>query len=407
MSDDVSRPRTGPRNLGFGVFPLSYREAISQWWGGATLEESERAVLSFLPFFPESDGVRQATSSMVPLARKGHELNEFRIERVGEAVENDLVILHGYGAGLGFFYRNFDELSSVKGWRLHALDLLGYGRSTRPRFSVRAKGDRERVYEAENWFVDSLEEWRVKRNIDQFTLMAHSMGGYLGVAYARKYPERLKKLILVSPVGVPEDPWGSGSAAITPHDPPTALQQEFTASQESTTQHAARPQPPPKRPLPAWFVFLWERHVSPFSVIRLAGPLGPRLVSGWTQRRFSKLSTAEFEALHSYTYNIFNARGSGEYALPYLLAPGAYARFPLINRLDKLRCPTLWMYGENDWMDVSAGKAAVQKLRSQGKDADIAVVEAAGHHLYLDNPTAFNEIIVDEMRKVSPSHPST
>ena len=45
---------------------------------------------------------------------------------------------------------------------------------------------------------------RVKRGLEKFTLMGHSLGGYLAVCYALKYPGRLDKLILASPVGITE-----------------------------------------------------------------------------------------------------------------------------------------------------------------------------------------------------------
>ena len=31
------------------------------------------------------------------------------------------------------------------------------------------------------------------------------MGGYMSVAYCEKYPERVERLILISPAGVPDD----------------------------------------------------------------------------------------------------------------------------------------------------------------------------------------------------------
>ena len=67
---------------------------------------------------------------------------------------------------------------------------------------------------------------------------------------------------------------------------------------------------------------------------------------------------------------LFKSKGSGEYALPYLLAPGAYARSPVINRIQDVGrqilkpatenspalretgFPIVFMYGENDWMDA-------------------------------------------------------
>ena len=60
-----------------------------------------------------------------------------------------------------------------------------------------------------------------------------------------------------------------------------------------------------------WLVWLWDANVSPFSLVRLTGPLGPRFVSGWTSRRFNHLPPVEAQALHTYAYTLFRQRGSG------------------------------------------------------------------------------------------------
>ncbi|KAJ8104278.1 Alpha/Beta hydrolase protein [Lipomyces tetrasporus] len=380
--------------------PLDFKTAMSQWWNAPSLDVTERTVLSFLPFFPTPDATRKAESKMIELS-KGRSLNEFEVTRLTEPVDEELVVLHGYGAGLAFFYRNFDGLSQLPGWRLHALDLLGYGRSSRPKFKIRAKDKHEAVHASENWFIDSLEEWREKKGIEKFTLMAHSMGGYIGVAYALRHPERIKKLILVSPAGVPRDPWIVHEDEA--HPPSSALGSEFTSTQADTTKHSTRAvdkrQTELKRPMPNWLVFLWERHVSPFSFVRYSGPLGPQLVSLWTSHRFSTLPTDEANALHQYVLGLFTSRGSGEYAITRLLAPGAYARIALLDRINELKIPTLWMYGENDWMDIKAGAKAARQMRANGVDSKCVVIEKAGHHLYLDNPHDFNDAVVEALRQ--------
>ena len=386
---------------------------------------------------------------MVQLPGKNRALNEVAIHRVDEDADDTLVMLHGYGAGLGFFYKNFEPLSRAKGWRLFALDMLGMGNSARPAFKLHATDAKEKIREAEAWFIDALEEWRRARNIERFTLMGHSLGGYLAVSYALKYPGRLNKLILASPVGIPEDPWAVN--ADMPEPETSTLANEFTQDQESIVARepagdnknfvraqdkkaaaaAGNVTTPPKRPLPSWLVWLWDANVSPFSIVRLAGPLGPRFVSGWTSRRFNHLPADEKDALHTYSYSLFRQRGSGEYALPYLLAPGAYARSPVIHRIqdvgrqvvapatDKAPAvretgiPIVFMYGENDWMDVAGGYAAEEKVkqrvlkalaegtdeerRNENGSAKVLVVRKAGHHLYLDNPDEFNRLVLKEM----------
>ena len=414
-------------------------------------------------------GPRQWHSKLVKLSGKDRALNEFSVERIDEAIDQNLVMLHGYGAGLGFFYKNFEGLSRVKGWKIYALDLLGMGRSSRPPFRLKAKTRQEQITEAENWFIDALEEWRVQRKIDRFTLLGHSLGGYMAVAYALKYPGHLNKLVLASPVGIPEDPYAVNAAMPEPGN--STLANEFTQDQQADVKDASNPQvpesakigdnnnflnarskaqqtgktdnntPPPRKPLPKWLTYLWDANVSPFSLVRWSGPLGPRLVSGWTSRRFSHLGSEEAQALHTYAYSLFKQRGSGEYALSYILAPGAFARSPLIRRIQGVGrqylqpdgsttstvdsaarkrengIPIVLMYGENDWMDIAGGFAAEQKLkeekarilqeatdeerRKDNGSAKVTVIKKAGHHVYLDGWEEFNEVMREEMEDVS------
>ncbi|KAI7743666.1 hypothetical protein M8C21_031034, partial [Ambrosia artemisiifolia] len=93
-----------------------------------------------------------------------------------------LVMVHGYAAAQGFFFRNFDALA--KHFRVIAIDQLGWGGSSRPDFTCKS------TEETEAWFIDSLEEWRKAKNLDKFILLGHSFGGYIAAKYALKHPER-------------------------------------------------------------------------------------------------------------------------------------------------------------------------------------------------------------------------
>lgn len=381
-------------------------------------------------------GPRKWHSSLIKLAGKDRALNEFSVERVGEEVDNNLVLLHGYGAGLGFYYKNFEPLSRIPNWRLYALDMLGMGRSSRPTFRIHAKDREEKITEAENWFIDALEEWRIEKKIDRFTLLGHSLGGYMAVAYALKYPGHLNKLILASPVGIPEDPYAVSAKMPEPGD--TAMLAEFEQSQTETTAPSGVPKAndPPRRPYPKWLTYLWDANVSPFSIVRWAGPLGPRLVSGWTSRRFGAQTPEEAQALHDYAYSLFRQRGSGEYVLAHVLAPGAFARSPLIRRIGGVGrqllpmpsladgaqqarergVPVVLMYGDHDWMDVRGGYDSEKAIKAEKEkatkgmskaekdkdmgDAKVLIVKQAGHHLYLDGFMEFNGMIEREMRDV-------
>ena len=85
------------------------------------------------------------------------------------------------GAGIGLWALNYDELAKHR--PVYAIDLLGFGRSSRPKFKSSPE-------EVEEEYVDSLEQWRHQVGLDKFILLGHSFGGYIVAAYALRHPER-------------------------------------------------------------------------------------------------------------------------------------------------------------------------------------------------------------------------
>ena len=92
-----------------------------------------------------------------------------------------LVLLHGFGGGVALWAQNLDSLSSSG--PVYTLDLLGFGRSSRPQFTSDPEG-------AEEQFMTALEEWREKVGLEEMVLLGHNLGGYLSAAYTLKYPHR-------------------------------------------------------------------------------------------------------------------------------------------------------------------------------------------------------------------------
>ncbi|SNX88034.1 related to CLD1 - mitochondrial cardiolipin-specific phospholipase [Melanopsichium pennsylvanicum] len=378
--------------------------------------------------------------------------------------ETKIVVAHGYGAGSAFFFQNVKSMAQVPNSRLYLLDWLGMGRSSRPTFHISSsetKNTDTRVAAAESFFISSLEEWRSKMGLEKMVLVGHSLGGYLSLAYALRYPWRVERLILVSPVGIPTAPPEEEQAGTFKPKNASAVEAEVrqpqkevaprSASQElkdtstanemarkaasnraggiiqpsgSTASSVTRPlqrfettgsvdsakiprsgqsdepekgsHEPPRisKRARSVFSFLWEQNVSPFGILRGSLFLGPMFAGRYTSRRFGALPEDELRSLHAYCQSIFLSKGSGEYCLAHILAPGAYARRPMVDRIEGLKMPMSFLYGENDWMDVRGGKEAVKRLRKRGNTkTNCFVVPNSGHHIYLDNPSPYNSLI--------------
>ncbi|ESR48351.1 putative 1-acylglycerol-3-phosphate O-acyltransferase [Citrus sinensis] len=215
-----------------------------------------------------------------------------------------LIMVHGYGASQGFFFRNFDALASR--FRVIAVDQLGCGGSSRPDFTCKS------TEETEAWFIDSFEEWRKAKNLSNFILLGHSLGGYVAAKYALKHPEHVQHLILVGPAG-------------------------FSAQSDAKSEWITKFRATWKG---AILNHLWESNFTPQKIIRGLGPWGPDLVRKYTNARFgayssgSVLTTEESSLLTDYVYHTLAAKASGELCLKYIFSFGAFARMPLLHRFD-------------------------------------------------------------------------
>lgn len=463
--------------------PLTVTESFKQYFFADNLEKAEHKVLSMLPFFPESDGKRTAEVCETEI-KKGTFINDFAItntetpEHVSSS-SRTLVMLHGWGTGLGLWFENLDAISSLPGWKVHVLDNPGMGRSTRETFDITQHKDdpdgRGMVEETEEWYLSRLETWRQKKGLERFVLLGHSLGGYIASIYAMKYPHRVERLILVSPVGVEHingislenakpaengvstensgtstptsskeapQPQGLHAGSMAPvEDEPEASDaaQDNSLGTVPTGEAAQVSQETPhpgrefdveefddipddifsslkpvvsenqidvhlgadlekRREQNKWLAYMWQSHYSFIGAVRIAGPMGPKLVARWSYIRFQQLPTEQRDIMHIYAYRIFAGKASGERGLTRLMSPFCIARVPLIDRISKIKCPTFWIYGENDWMNTSAGHEAAKRLNKLGRPAHYKIVAGAGHHIYLDNIEAFNKSVVNYLK---------
>lgn len=138
---------SGPKDANNSTSPTSSTwRSYFRWFAYTTIDESaesERSLLENYGHLPISTDPLHVQSRLVSLTAESTMGDRFintlivDAETVnGGAQERcNVVMCHGFGAGLGFFYRNLQPLSqAVPNGRIFAIDLLGMGRSGRPDF---------------------------------------------------------------------------------------------------------------------------------------------------------------------------------------------------------------------------------------------------------------------------------
>lgn len=272
-----------------------------------------------------------------------------------------LVMVHGFGGGVGLWIRNLDALSRSR--PVYAFDLLGFGRSSRPAFPADAA-------QAEQQFVRSVELWRQALGLESMILLGHSLGGYLATSYAIQYPSRVTHLILVDPWGFPERPQPEAPAP--------------------GTEVAKRPAPPRWVRAMATLVSFFN----PLAVIRAAGPWGPGLVNRFRpdfKRKFEDLF--DDDTMTQYIYHCNAQTPSGEVGFRAMSESLGWAKHPMIQRVQQLPAsmPLTMLYGARSWVDSSTGER-VAHIRGQSH-TQVLLVNDASHHVYADQPELFNKVV--------------
>ena len=94
-----------------------------------------------------------------------------------------VVFVHGFCESKDIWVSFAEKLSLH--YRVVCLDLPGFGESLL---------DRDRV--SMEWFADEVQQLMKLLSIHTFTFVGHSLGGYVGLAYAEKYAQHLSGLCL-------------------------------------------------------------------------------------------------------------------------------------------------------------------------------------------------------------------
>jgi len=131
--------------------------------------------VQFFPLRVESQDLRMAYRDVPP---------------TGAANGKTVLLFHGKNFS-GFYWEPTIEFLAQQGFRVIAPDQLGFGASSRPdiHYSFHQMAQNTKA------LLDHL-------GIKQVDVIAHSMGGMLGVRFTLLFPETVEKLVLENPIGL-------------------------------------------------------------------------------------------------------------------------------------------------------------------------------------------------------------
>lgn len=118
---------------------------------------------------------------------------QYFYREVGENNPDTILMIHGF---LGSSYDFIDVMNQLKDrYHVIAVDMIGFGLSEKPiNFDYAKQNQAEGLVK----FLDTLE-------IEEVTIMAHSMGGEVSIHLAHDYPDYVNEMILIGSGGYVEE----------------------------------------------------------------------------------------------------------------------------------------------------------------------------------------------------------
>ena len=254
---------------------------------------------------------------------------------VGSGDEDPVVFVHGLGGQWQNWLENIPRLAQDR--RVLALDLPGHGLTPMPENEKITISGYGRCVDA---FCEQL-------GLSEVELVGNSMGGFVAAEVAIQFPQRVKRLVLVSAAGI--------TSADTLQAPILTFGRVATAI---ATNSAAR-----HRRLAAR---RWTRHMALALVARYPG----RLKADLAYEGFFK--------------------GAGKDGFDDALR--ASLEYDFRDRLPEVKVPTLIVWGEKDSIIPVRDADEFERLID---DSRKVVMKDTGHIPMAERPQAFNDMLVE------------
>ena len=287
--------------------------------------------VSMLPLVNDGEQVRMAYMDIAPTTPNGR----------------TVVLLHGRNFPSSYWAPVIKILND-SGYRVVVPDQIGFGKSSKPAADLHF----DTLARNTITLLDHLQ-------IAKADIVAHSLGGMLGVRIARAYPDRIAHLVLTAPIGL-ED--------YRLYAPPTPTE-KILENEDKLTADGYRRQLETNYSLK-----LPPDQVTPFIDAR------------------------------------FNIKGSAEYPRwlrAFVNSAQLIYREPVVHEIPLITQPTLFIMGADDHNAPGRANAPEALRPKMGQNADLAktlaakmprgraeVIPDTGHLVFLEAPAKYNELLL-------------
>lgn len=254
----------------------------------------------------------------------------------GPSDDTPFVFVHGLSGSWQNWLENLPHFA--RHHRVIAMDLPGFGASPMPPWDISIKGYGRFVGD----LLDTLEVPGAA------TVVGNSMGGFISAELAIEDPERVERLVLVSAAGLTIE-----------HQRNDLVLAALRATETVVAAYLG-----------------WSVKRSGALVRR---PRGRLLMTGFVIKRPDRLP---------WPLVWEQAKGTGKPG--FVAALDALTSYPIRDRLEKIACPTLIVWGEDDHLVPVRDAYEFEKLIP---DAKAVVWDDTGHVPQLERPAAFNRLL--------------
>ena len=263
-----------------------------------------------------------------------------------------VVLFHGKNFSSDYWAPTIAGLSKA-GYRVIAPDQIGFGKSSKP----------DVAYHFDD-LAANTQALLKSLNIQKVSIIANSMGGMVGVRFARLYPQTVQKLVLENPLGLEDY-----SKDIPPQNNEDLLKLEMAQTEASY-----------RRFLQSYFPN-WQPSYEKFVEVYVRVQKGPDYPA------YAKTSVLTYQMI---------------------------AEKPVVNDLPQLKMPVLLVIGQKDRTVFGRRFAPPEAVKSLGNfpelgrkaqaaipNAKLLPIENVGHVPHVEVPEQFVKIVVEFLNSKS------